>query len=159
MESIGWEEYAVLGTVLFCSTAIGVYYGFFTGGQKSTSEYLLAGRNMSSIPLSLSLVCRFVPQLILTINLCFSMVSAITLLGYPVEIFLYGTQYMVVVFAFIPLILSLCYLYIPVYFQFGVCSAYEVNLLKKQNLIFVIFCGSTSRYVSMLNYGHWFQFL
>ena len=53
--------------------------------------------------------------------------SAITLLGYPVEIFLYGTQYMVVVLCYVPLTLSLCYLYIPVYFNLELSSAYEVG--------------------------------
>ena len=56
-----------------------------------------------------------------------SAVSAITLLGNPVEVYLYGTQYMLVVLCFIPFTLSLSYLYLPLYFNLGVHSAYEVH--------------------------------
>lgn len=113
MEDIGWEEYCVFAAVLIGSTAIGIYYGCF-GQQKTTKDYLLAGGNMSSIPVALSLLC--------------SMISSIALLGYPVEVYLYGTQYMFVVFSYIPLTLSLSYLYVPVYFNLKVSSAYEVSL-------------------------------
>lgn len=58
MDPIGWEEFAVFGAVLLSSTSIGVYYGFFSGGQQTTTDYLLAGRTMNSIPVALSLICR-----------------------------------------------------------------------------------------------------
>jgi hypothetical protein len=57
-----------------------------------------------------------------------SAVSAITLLANPVEIYLYGLQYLLVILSFIPFNLSLAYLYIPVYFNLKLSSAYEVNL-------------------------------
>lgn len=57
-KNIGWEEYAVFGAVLVSSMSIGVYYGCFGSRQKSTKEFLLANRQMSSIPVALSLICR-----------------------------------------------------------------------------------------------------
>lgn len=56
-----------------------------------------------------------------------SAVSAITLLAHPVEIYLYGLQYLMIIISFIPFNLILAYFYIPVYFQLNVKSAYEVG--------------------------------
>jgi len=58
VEAVGWEEYAVFGAVLAGSLAIGIYYGCFGSRQKTTKEYLLANREMSSFPVALSLLCR-----------------------------------------------------------------------------------------------------
>lgn len=68
---------------------------------------------MSSIPVALSMIC--------------SAVSAITLLANPVEVYKYGLQYLMVILSFVPFNLALLYLYIPVYFNLNVNSAYEVN--------------------------------
>lgn len=54
-------EYAVFGGVLLLSAVIGVFFGCFGKGQKSTTaNYLIANRQMSTIPAALSLLCRFV---------------------------------------------------------------------------------------------------
>jgi len=54
------------------------------------------------------------------------MISSIALLGYPMEIYSFGTQYLVVILCYIPLGLGLSYFYIPVYFNLNLSSAYEV---------------------------------
>jgi sodium-coupled monocarboxylate transporter 8/12 len=60
-----------------------------------------------------------------TLSLVCSFVSAITLLGNPVEVYFYGTQYTLIAFAFIPMTAALAYLYVPVYFELQLTSAYE----------------------------------
>jgi hypothetical protein len=57
-EGIEWPEYVVFGLVLACSMGIGIYYGLFASKQKSTKEYLMANRQMSSFPVALSMICR-----------------------------------------------------------------------------------------------------
>ncbi|CAG7724703.1 unnamed protein product [Allacma fusca] len=114
--SLEWPEYVVFAFTLSISAIIGIYYGFFGTKQKSTTEYLLANREMSAWPVSMSLVC--------------SAVSAITILGNPVETYLYGTPTMWIIFTYIPFTLSLAFLYLPVYFRLKVNSAYEYIELR-----------------------------
>ncbi|XP_021955971.1 sodium-coupled monocarboxylate transporter 2 [Folsomia candida] len=108
---VDWVDYFVFGIVLSISVGIGIFYGCFGSKQKTTKEYLLANRQMSSIPVALSMIC--------------SAVSAITLLANPVEVYKYGLQYLMVILSFVPFNLALLYLYIPVYFNLNVNSAYE----------------------------------
>ena len=53
--------------------------------------------------------------------------SAITLLGTPVEMYQYGTQYWVIGISYFFVMASASYLYLPVFFNLQVTSAYEVN--------------------------------
>ena len=54
----GVVEYAIFGVVLVASASVGVYYGCRGSKQKSTEEFLMANRQMSSVPVALSLLCR-----------------------------------------------------------------------------------------------------
>lgn len=84
-DSLDWTEYLVFGAVLLASLGIGVFYGCF-GNKNQTNEvglwngaqykngsslvqnssqlfyqeFLMAGRSMSILPVTLSLVCRWV---------------------------------------------------------------------------------------------------
>ena len=60
-------DYVVFAIVLLISAGIGVFYGCFRGGSKTTQEFLMADRQMSVIPITLSLVASFM--------------SAVTILG------------------------------------------------------------------------------
>jgi Na+/proline symporter len=52
----GWEEYVSIFAMLAMSTAIGIY--FWWCGQKNNSEFLLGGKSMGILPMSLSLLAR-----------------------------------------------------------------------------------------------------
>ena len=54
----GWEEYTVFGFMLGLSAAIGIYFGFIKVGDKTADDYLLAGRKMEPLPMSMSLIAR-----------------------------------------------------------------------------------------------------
>lgn len=62
-EDIGrfkWPEYIVFSLVLAISAIIGIYYGCFGKKQKTTTDFLMAGKNMNPVPMSMSLLARFV---------------------------------------------------------------------------------------------------
>ena len=61
-----------------------VYYAFWGAKQNTTSEFLMAGRNMGVFPVAMSLLASFM--------------SAITLLGTPAEVYQFGTMYWLIVF-------------------------------------------------------------
>ncbi len=48
------------------------------------------------------------------------------MLGNPVETYLYGTQYITIILAFIPMTAALLYIYVPVYFRLNLTSAYQL---------------------------------
>lgn len=56
--SFSWYDYLLFSFMLLISAFIGVYFGCFGDKQSSAKEYLLGGKEMSVIPVSISLVAR-----------------------------------------------------------------------------------------------------
>jgi len=75
-------------------------------------EYLLADRSMSYIPVAFSLMASFM--------------SSITLLGVSSENYSYGTQFLVINFAYIVGTPIAAYFYLPVFYKLQNTSAYQV---------------------------------
>lgn len=51
-------DYVVFISMLAISMAVGIYFGFFSGNNQSTEEYLLGGRRMKTLPIAISLIAR-----------------------------------------------------------------------------------------------------
>ncbi len=58
IDKFGWEDYLVLSIMLMASILIGVY--FWWKGQDSNYEFLMGGRNLGTVPITLSLIARLV---------------------------------------------------------------------------------------------------
>ena len=63
VQRFGWPDYLVFAAMLAISAIIGIYYACVGGKQNSTSEFLMAGRNMGTFPVAMSLIARYVDQL------------------------------------------------------------------------------------------------
>ena len=94
-------DYVVFCLVLAISTVIGIYYGCTGGRQSTTREFL---------------------------SMLASFMSAIMLLGTPAEIYIFGTQYMVIAVAYVLMSPVSAYVYIPVFYRLKLTSAYEVSI-------------------------------
>jgi len=84
MESVGrleWPDYLVLAVFLAISLGIGVYHSLTGGRQRTTEEFIMANRRLGIIPTTLSLFVSFK--------------SAINMLGYTAEMYMYGIQKMI----------------------------------------------------------------
>ncbi len=57
IDKFGWEEYFVFALMLCVSAAIGIY--FWWRGQKNNAEFLMGGRSMGTLPMSMSLLARY----------------------------------------------------------------------------------------------------
>lgn len=57
MQQFSWVDYVVFVFMLAISAVVGVYWGFMKK-QTTQNDYLLGGRNMKVIPVSMSLVAR-----------------------------------------------------------------------------------------------------
>ena len=76
---------------------------------------------MGVLPVSMSLLASFM--------------SAITLLGTPSEIYVYGTQYWMIWIGYVIMIPIGAYVTIPVFFRIGVTSVFEVGVSILNNKV------------------------
>ncbi|GAB0095301.1 sodium-coupled monocarboxylate transporter 1 [Sergentomyia squamirostris] len=108
----GIWDYGLFIGMLAISALIGVYFGFMSKKkQDNTEEYLLGGKKMSIFPVSCSLIA--------------SHISGSTILGVPTQIYAYGTQYwMIVICAFLTL-LSIIYIFLPVFHDLQLTSCFS----------------------------------
>jgi hypothetical protein len=56
--TMGWLDMGVFVMMLGMSAVIGCYFGFCSGRKNSASEYLMGGKSMGILPISLSLISR-----------------------------------------------------------------------------------------------------
>lgn len=126
-------DYAILLSMLIISLGIGVFYGFFHKSGSSSEDFLL-GSGMSIFPVTLSLTTSFI--------------TAIELLGNPSEMYLQGTQFVLIgecwanfvgslavniyilsfLLAVIPMIMVIpvaVKIFYPIYFKMELTSCYE----------------------------------
>lgn len=111
----GTVDYLVFVVMLAISAGIGIWYAFKDRKMNNTQEFLMGGRSLSVFPVAMSVLA--------------SAKSAITLLGTPAEVYRFGTQYILINIAFCLVVPSTAYLYLPVFYNLGLTSAYEVSYL------------------------------
>ncbi|KAH6938034.1 hypothetical protein HPB50_006529 [Hyalomma asiaticum] len=107
--------------MLLVSAAIGVYYAFVGTKKVSTDEFLMGGRQLTAFPVALSILASFM--------------SAITLLGTASEMYLAGTQYILICVSYCFVIPTTAYFYMPVFHQLQLTSAYEYLEIRFNQVI------------------------
>ncbi|KAF9414447.1 hypothetical protein HW555_007644 [Spodoptera exigua] len=107
----GVWDYAIMAATMVISIVIGLYFRFSGGKQATNEEYLLADRNMSILPVAVSLMASFM--------------SAITLLGVSAENYYYGMQFVVINISYGVATPIASRLYLPVFFGLQKTSTYE----------------------------------
>ncbi|NXW47452.1 SC5A8 protein, partial [Nyctiprogne leucopyga] len=109
-------DYVVFAAMLLVSAVIGIYYAFAGGGQKTSKDFLMGGRSMSALPVSLSLTASFM--------------SAVTVLGTPAEIYRYGAIFCVFAITYGLVVLCSAEIFLPVFYKLGITSTYEYLELR-----------------------------
>ncbi|NXF34584.1 SC5A8 protein, partial [Nyctibius bracteatus] len=109
-------DYVVFAAMLLVSAVIGIYYAFAGGGQKTSRDFLMGGRSMSALPVSLSLTASFM--------------SAVTVLGTPAEIYRYGAIFCVFAITYGLVVLCSAEIFLPVFYKLGITSTYEYLELR-----------------------------
>ncbi|NXQ21148.1 SC5A8 protein, partial [Peucedramus taeniatus] len=109
-------DYVVFAAMLLISAIIGIYYAFVGGGQKTSKDFLTAGRSMSALPVALSLTASFM--------------SAVTVLGTPAEIYRYGAIFCIFAFTYGLVVLCSAEIFLPVFYKLGITSTYEYLELR-----------------------------
>ncbi|KAJ8308218.1 hypothetical protein KUTeg_013092 [Tegillarca granosa] len=71
-------NYSCVALLLLICIGIGIYHGFRGKNNQTPEEYLLGNRSMGLVPVAISIFVTFQ--------------SAISLMGIPAEMYLYGTM-------------------------------------------------------------------
>ncbi|XP_067672704.1 sodium-dependent multivitamin transporter-like [Haliotis asinina] len=135
-KTFGNIDYVFFGSLLAVSTGIGVFYAFKDKHNVNSKDYLLGGRKMNVVPVSLSiLVTSF---------------SATTLLGMPAEVYTYNTMiWWLCISAMIGLVIS-SVVFVPFFYNLNVTSIYEYLEMRFGTEVRVL--GSTLFVIKVLLY-------
>lgn len=106
-------DYVIFIAMLGVSAAIGVYYAISGNKQKTTKDFFMGGKKMGIFPVAMSILASFM--------------SAIPMLGIPAETYLTGTQFWMVVVAYCVMFPTVAYVFMPVFYNLGIQSVYEVR--------------------------------
>ncbi|KAJ9585535.1 hypothetical protein L9F63_002652, partial [Diploptera punctata] len=134
---LAWLDYVVFGVMLFLSALIGIYFAFFAKKkQNTTSEYLMGGKKMGIFPIAMSLIASYI--------------SGISLLGLPAEMYVYGTQYSMIMCPEAFVSVTMVFVYLPVFYKLQITSSYEYLSLRFSQTVRLM--GSILFIIKMLLY-------
>nr|XP_033809298.1 sodium-coupled monocarboxylate transporter 1-like [Geotrypetes seraphini] len=136
-------DYVVFSGMLVISAAIGIYYAFAGGGQKTSKEFLMGGRSMSAVPVALSLTASFM--------------SAVTVLGTPSEVYRFGAIFTMFAFTYFLVVLVSSEIFLPVFYRLGITSTYEYLELRFNKVVrllgTILFIIQTILYTGIVIYA------
>ncbi|XP_044729520.1 sodium-coupled monocarboxylate transporter 1-like [Chrysoperla carnea] len=101
--------------MLLICLVIGIYFGFIKV-SKNVKDYLIGSKDMTVWPVTISLVV--------------SMVSGISFLGLPAEVYVFGIQYFYVILNDVWLAIIGNYIYLPVFMDLRLTSSFEYLELR-----------------------------
>ncbi|KAG8005724.1 Sodium-coupled monocarboxylate transporter 1 [Nibea albiflora] len=105
-------DYLVFALMLMVSAAVGVYYAWADRGQRNTGDFLMGGRRLTALPVSLSLTASFM--------------SAITVLSNPAEVYRYGASIGFYSLSYVLTMLVTSEVFLPVFYRLAITSTYEI---------------------------------
>ncbi|KAJ7308162.1 hypothetical protein JRQ81_008678 [Phrynocephalus forsythii] len=129
-------DYGVFALMLVVSTSIGLFHALARGGQKTSEDFFTGGRQMSAVPVGLSLSASFM--------------SAIQVLGVPAESYRYGMKFLWMCLGQVLNTLLTAYLFLPVFYRLGLTSTYEYLELRFSKKVRL--CGTIQYIVATMLY-------
>lgn len=107
-------DYIVMASFLLISAGIGLYFGICKK-QRTTEEYLLGGRQLHLLPVSISLLVTYQ--------------SAISVIGTPVEVYVYDLMWLYSIIGVLLASVVQAFLIVPLLHPLYLTSVYEVFIL------------------------------
>ncbi|XP_060555216.1 sodium-coupled monocarboxylate transporter 1-like [Ruditapes philippinarum] len=121
-----WADYLIFVLVLVISTAIGIFFAWRDRKKQNASDFLLGGRKMGILPVSLSLMA--------------TLLSAVMVLGVPAEVYYNGAIYWLILFSNLLVYPVAAHMFLPVYHNLGITSAYEYLEMRFNPLVRILGC-------------------
>uniref|UniRef100_A0A3Q3VYP6 Uncharacterized protein n=1 Tax=Mola mola TaxID=94237 RepID=A0A3Q3VYP6_MOLML len=114
--SFSAPDYVVFALMLVVSAAVGVYFAWADRGQRSLGNFLMGGRRLTALPVSLSLTASFM--------------SAITVLSNPAEVYRYGASIGFYGVSYVVTVVVTSEVFLPVFYRLAITSTYEYLELR-----------------------------
>ncbi|KAM7423023.1 hypothetical protein PAMA_010857 [Pampus argenteus] len=124
-----WDYVVFAGTILGAS-GIGLFQAIRNRKETSSEEFLLGGRQMTAVPVAMSLTASFM--------------SGITVIGTPAEAYRFGVAYWLFGFSYAIMSAITAEIFVPLFYRLGITSAYEYLEMRFSRPIRVI---GTSMYI------------
>ncbi|TNN76454.1 Sodium-coupled monocarboxylate transporter 1 [Liparis tanakae] len=125
-----WDYVVFAGTILGAS-AIGLFQAFRGRKETSSAEFLLGGRQMTAVPVAMSLTASFM--------------SGITVIGTPTEAYRFGVPFWLFGFSYAIMSVVTAEVFVPLFYRLGITSAYEYLEMRFSRPIRII---GTSMYIA-----------
>ncbi|XP_051893664.1 sodium/iodide cotransporter [Pristis pectinata] len=109
-------DYVLFAGMFLASVGIGIFFAVRHSERKKVDEFFTGGRQMSALPVGLSLAASFM--------------SAVQVLGVPVEAYNYGAKFVQMCLGQTLNAVLTAYLFLPVLYRLGLTSTYEYLELR-----------------------------
>ncbi|KAM9408554.1 sodium-coupled monocarboxylate transporter 1 [Pholidichthys leucotaenia] len=123
-------DYVVFAATILGAAGIGLFQAIRSRKEMSSDEFLLGGRQMTAVPVAMSLTASFM--------------SGITVIGTPAEAYLFGTAFWLFGFSYTIMSTFTAELFVPLFYRLSITSAYEYLELRFSRPIRLI---GTSMYI------------
>lgn len=107
-----WDYVVFAGTILGAA-GIGLFQAIRGRKETSSAEFLLGGRQMTAVPVAMSLTASFM--------------SGITVIGTPTEAYRFGAAFWLFGFSYAIMSVITAEIFVPLFYRLGITSAYEVR--------------------------------
>ncbi|MEQ2194835.1 Sodium-coupled monocarboxylate transporter 1 [Xenoophorus captivus] len=106
-------DYVVFAVTILGAASIGLFQAIRGRKETSSAEFLLGGRQMTAVPVAMSLTASFM--------------SGITVIGTPAEAYRFGTAFWLFGFSYAIMSIITAELFVPLFYRLAITSAYEVG--------------------------------
>ncbi|XP_068614522.1 sodium-coupled monocarboxylate transporter 1-like [Brachionichthys hirsutus] len=137
-----WDYVVFVGTILGAA-AVGLFQAIRTRKEASSAEFLLGGRQMTALPVGMSLTASFM--------------SGITVIGTPAEAYWFGTAFWLFGFAYAFTSTATAEIFVPLFYRMEITSVYEYLELRFSRPIRImgtsVYVVQTILYTGMVIYA------
>ncbi|XP_070967810.1 sodium-coupled monocarboxylate transporter 1-like [Oncorhynchus clarkii lewisi] len=137
-----WDYVVFVGTVLGAA-GIGLFQAIRGRKNTSSNEFLLGGRQMTAVPVAMSLTASFM--------------SGITVIGTPAEAYRFGAAFWIFGISYAIMSIITAEIFVPLFYRLGITSTYEYLEMRFNKLIRVIgttmYIIQTALYTGMVIYA------
>ncbi|XP_070815369.1 sodium-coupled monocarboxylate transporter 1 [Chaetodon trifascialis] len=109
-------DYVVFAGIILAAAGIGLFQAIRSRKENSSDEFLLGGRQMTALPVAMSLTASFM--------------SGITVIGTPAEAYRYGASFWLFAFSYSIMSAVTAEVFVPLFYRLGITSTYEYLELR-----------------------------
>lgn len=106
-------DYVVFAGIILVAAGVGLFQALRGRKDTSRAEFLLGGRQMTAVPVAMSLTASFM--------------SGITVIGTPAEAYRFGAAFWLFGFSYAIMSAISAEIFVPLFYRLAITSAYEVR--------------------------------